>query len=145
MPDAIDRMGWHGMGSVGSGPDQTRIRAPTYYYNFSNATRPGATQSNASKIFLIKTYQSTFHITFSKTQQQQSNDCTYYRRRNRRTHCAVYSVLWRSLAVAGSADWTPPRYGYLSRARFRFHDCQPHRRHLRRMDATRERAGRWHR
>jgi len=39
--------------------DRTRIRAPTYYYNFSNATRPGATQSNASKTFLIKTYQST--------------------------------------------------------------------------------------
>jgi len=47
--------------------DRTRIRAPTYYYNFSNATRPGATQSNASKTFLIKTYQSTIHITFSKT------------------------------------------------------------------------------
>lgn len=27
----------------------------------------------ASKIFLIKTYQSTFHITFSKTQQQQQH------------------------------------------------------------------------
>lgn len=107
-----------------------------------------ATQSNTSKIFLIKTYQSTFHITFSKKQQHQQQQQQLHSKskvtivliigRGAETTVELIArrVLWCSLA----ADWTPPRYGYLSRVcvcvwdrirvriRIRIPTTQPHRR-----------------
>jgi len=121
-----DGMGWEW--TRPTGPASELRPTTTTFQMLLGPEPPKAMRVKHSWLKLIR---AQFISPFQKQQQQQSNDCTYYRRRNRRTHCAVYSVLWRSLAVAGSADWTQPRYGYLSRARFEF-DSQPHRRHLRR-------------
>jgi len=123
----VFRMGWEW--TRPTGPASELRPTTTTFQMLLGPEPPKAMRVKHSWLKLIR---AQFISPFQKQQQQQqSNDCTYYRRRNRRTHCAVYSVLWRSLAVASSADWTQPRYGYLSRARFEF-DSQPHRRHLRR-------------